>query len=1233
MTTSTNVTINLRTILGSSMLSSTGTYRIALETGFVKETDNNFSPSEPRPTLYSFTPTGPNVSSVSPSYGSTNILGYLTTATFDMTIYNGSNTAVRLYKKSTPSDILVKTLSWATDITLNTTNATLTLNLQNLLEPESIYYITISAAAVRNKFNVGNSTIPDDSKIKFTTGAGPEISSTAPAYNATGQYITSATFTFNKPTSVIAAPYSNLRFYQKNLIGGDNLLGTFSNSNTNYVSRLNSTTYKVSNLSDFGIDGATTYYLEMDEGFTKDVIPGINFKSKIVSGDSKVKFTTGDGPKITSTSPDNNTVGVKTSQLIISYNQNIGMANTRPNNTGTFQLYRGNTLVKTYANADSKLTYGAQTVTFNGDDVILYGDTVYHMRATRGAVVGNTKFTSDPINDNSVFKFTTAPGPTPTSWSVASTINTERLTVNMNTASTFISNSPVKIVRQDTGAVVYSTTYPVSTVTSFLLDLPLSGDNAIVAKDVPHYFVSDQDLFIDKTTNFRNNPFSLPFVASATYITSTLPAYNQVNTTASVSITYARTIKKLQTGNVYVYKGATEPGELIDTISAQSGRITTSTTGAFYRTIGVNLANLHEASTYWIEMDDGVFRDRAGYTNNAISDDTKIKFQTNPFYVASTVPANNDQDVYPVSMHIDYNRNYAEVSTSSNFYLYEDNTLITSFKPNSVYSTPFGTNSFTVSFKGGICQKGKTYHIRADRGVAVDIANVGTRPIEDDTVLKFKVNAPSVGDVRLYNNGVIPQSYSWTKQNIDIIHSQSNDVANNTPLGFRVIFNRFYNYYNGQYYFRTLGIANTSSNVYLYDASNNSVAQTKNVSQLSINSQNSNYVAYFDSNYAYKPYNTYYMLADEALLQDEAWLTSDAITNTSTVAVNFSHIIEREQSILSGLTSKVGSTVALSNSGIIFTSKVNATTDQVYHLVSGVNGSRGTWQCPTINKISWDEPGDYGIISFTNLANSIRISNRAPGTTIDTRALLSGQVVGAVKLRKHNSNWNIAVSYLSTATSAPILLWTDKSSLTGSISSTPYELYNSEHHTNSEFGYSIDIKENILAVGSPKQNGTSSTIGKVYVYDLTTKALMYSIENPDNHANDRFGDSVSINGNYLAVSSPAAVGGGKIFLFNLNDGSLVRTMTRTGTTRFGDQVKLMTDYVVITDKTASKTYIYVYRLTDNILYYSTDSGLYTTGTSLVIDALGNEWAFGDSAVSSDASSQTGRVKTALLPNG
>jgi hypothetical protein len=92
---------------------------------------------------------------------------------------------------------------------------------------------------------------------------------------------------------------------------------------------------------------------------------------------------------------------------------------------------------------------------------------------------------------------------------------------------------------------------------------------------------------------------------------------------------------------------------------------------------------------------------------------------------------------------------------------------------------------------------------------------------------------------------------------------------------------------------------------------------------------------------------------------------------------------------------------------------------------------------------------------------------------------------------------------------------------------------------NDNFGYSVAIANSYIIVGTPGEQATvqGDQTGAAYIFDLTTGALVHTLENPTPNLNDRFGYSVAIDDNIGVVGAPGedvdGVNSGNVYVYNV----------------------------------------------------------------------------------------------------
>ena len=161
-----------------------------------------------------------------------------------------------------------------------------------------------------------------------------------------------------------------------------------------------------------------------------------------------------------------------------------------------------------------------------------------------------------------------------------------------------------------------------------------------------------------------------------------------------------------------------------------------------------------------------------------------------------------------------------------------------------------------------------------------------------------------------------------------------------------------------------------------------------------------------------------------------------------------------------------------------------------------------------------------------------------------------------------------------------------------------------------DFGRSIAIDGNYAIVGAASEDDASaSTSGKAYIFNVTTGALVHTLDNPNAYgtsAGDQFGSRVAISGNYAIVGtySEDDAGGtssGKAYIFNVTTGALVHTLDNpnpydtSATDQFGYALAISDSYAIVGAHTeddaggGSSGKAYIFNVTTGALLHTLDN--------------------------------------------
>ncbi len=110
------------------------------------------------------------------------------------------------------------------------------------------------------------------------------------------------------------------------------------------------------------------------------------------------------------------------------------------------------------------------------------------------------------------------------------------------------------------------------------------------------------------------------------------------------------------------------------------------------------------------------------------------------------------------------------------------------------------------------------------------------------------------------------------------------------------------------------------------------------------------------------------------------------------------------------------------------------------------------------------------------------------------------------------------------------------------------------------FGRSVSLSGDLALVGAPSAGGVGSRVGRAYVFEVTTGALVRELAPTDGADLDRFGAAVALWGDRALVGADGkAAGAGGAYVFDVATGAQLGVLTAAGLVpgdRFGSSVAL-----------------------------------------------------------------------------
>lgn len=151
------------------------------------------------------------------------------------------------------------------------------------------------------------------------------------------------------------------------------------------------------------------------------------------------------------------------------------------------------------------------------------------------------------------------------------------------------------------------------------------------------------------------------------------------------------------------------------------------------------------------------------------------------------------------------------------------------------------------------------------------------------------------------------------------------------------------------------------------------------------------------------------------------------------------------------------------------------------------------------------------------------------------------------------------------------------------------------------FGLSVAISGNYAVVGAPYEEnaqGTNSS-GKVYVFDVSSGILRYTLDNPRTGTNDgEFGHAIAADGDRLIVGAPLSsvndLWDGRSYIYKLSNGQLLHTLINPEQTggiendQFGYSVDISGNFCIVSagQNGFSDGKAYIYNVTTGALVHT-----------------------------------------------
>lgn len=106
-----------------------------------------------------------------------------------------------------------------------------------------------------------------------------------------------------------------------------------------------------------------------------------------------------------------------------------------------------------------------------------------------------------------------------------------------------------------------------------------------------------------------------------------------------------------------------------------------------------------------------------------------------------------------------------------------------------------------------------------------------------------------------------------------------------------------------------------------------------------------------------------------------------------------------------------------------------------------------------------------------------------------------------------------------------------------------------------EFGHSVAFSRDLVLIGAPGDSTDGPDVGSAYLYSAETGKLLHRFQDPNISGSDRFGTSVAINEQVVAIGAPGghADDAGEAYLFSSSDHVMTQALNGSGYFRTGDR--------------------------------------------------------------------------------
>ena len=268
-----------------------------------------------------------------------------------------------------------------------------------------------------------------------------------------------------------------------------------------------------------------------------------------------------------------------------------------------------------------------------------------------------------------------------------------------------------------------------------------------------------------------------------------------------------------------------------------------------------------------------------------------------------------------------------------------------------------------------------------------------------------------------------------------------------------------------------------------------------------------------------------------------------------------------------GVTSgSLGNTATVSQDDNVFTITPSSNDSDAGDFTLTFTVSDGVEEVTSANEFSLAFVGDWSAATLTHTLDNPNAYGTSAYDRFGTAVSISGDraIVGA-EHEDDAGGGEAGKAYIFNATTGALVHTLDNPNAYGTSQAD-------------FFGGSVAISGNYAIVGAEGEDDASGTTsGKAYIFNVTTGALVHTLDNPNPYgtsASDQFGTYIAIDGDYAIVSAfveddAGGLNSGKAYIYNVTTGALVHTLDNpnayntTENDFFGSSVAISGNYAII----------------------------------------------------------------------